>query len=66
MKLNAATELGTGKIKKKIDRQLIGLLIFVAAMMVVMTCLSESFLTVSNLTNVFRQLSLIHIWSTIL
>ena len=55
MKLNAATGLGTGKIKKKIDRQLIGLLIFVAAMMVVMTCLSESFLTVSNLTNVFRQ-----------
>ncbi|MBC5648444.1 ABC transporter permease [Christensenella sp. NSJ-35] len=43
------------KAKKKIDRQLLGLLIFVIAMMVVMSFLSDSFLSVSNLTNVFRQ-----------
>ena len=43
------------KVKKKIDRQLLGLLIFVIVMMVVMSFLSDSFLSVSNLTNVFRQ-----------
>ena len=43
------------KAKKKIDRQLLGLLIFVIVMMVVMSFLSDSFLSVSNLTNVFRQ-----------
>ena len=43
------------KAKKKIDRQLLGLLIFVIVMMVVMSFLSDSFLSVSNLTNVVRQ-----------
>ncbi|MDL2237105.1 ABC transporter permease [Christensenellaceae bacterium OttesenSCG-928-K19] len=41
--------------KNKIDRQLIGLVIFVAAIMVIMSILSPSFLTASNLTNVLRQ-----------
>ncbi|WP_243165112.1 ABC transporter permease [Christensenella tenuis] len=55
MKNNEMTAPLAVKAKKKIDRQLLGLLIFVIAMMVVMSFLSDSFLSVSNLTNVFRQ-----------
>lgn len=55
MKNNEITAPLAVKAKKKIDRQLLGLLIFVIAMMVVMSFLSPSFLSVSNLTNVFRQ-----------
>jgi len=55
MKNNEITAPLAVKAKKKIDRQLLGLLIFVIAMMVVMSFLSDSFLSVSNLTNVFRQ-----------
>ena len=55
MKNNQQTILSTTWAKKKIDRQLLGLLIFIIIMMVVMSILSPSFLTVSNLMNVFRQ-----------
>ena len=55
MKNNQQTSLSTTGAKKKIDRQLLGLLIFIIIMMVVMSILSPSFLTVSNLMNVFRQ-----------
>ncbi len=55
MKNNQQTILSTTGAKKKIDRQLLGLLIFIIIMMVVMSILSPSFLTVSNLMNVFRQ-----------
>ncbi|WP_066685756.1 ABC transporter permease [Christensenella intestinihominis] len=55
MKNNEMTAPLAVKAKKKIDRQLLGLLIFVIIMMVVMSFLSPSFLSVSNLTNVFRQ-----------
>ncbi len=50
-----STTLKTTVRKNKIDRQLIGLVVFVATIMVVMTILSPNFLTVANLTNVLRQ-----------
>lgn len=55
MKNNQSTILATAGTKRKIDRQLLGLLVFVIIMMVVMSILSPNFLTVSNLMNVFRQ-----------
>lgn len=55
MKNNSTMALTAQSKKKKIDRQILGLLIFVAVMMIVMSILSDSFFTASNLMNVFRQ-----------
>lgn len=47
--------LKASKTNRKMNRQLLGLMIFIAVFMVIMSFLSDSFLTVTNLTNVFRQ-----------
>lgn len=47
--------LNASKTGKKTNRQLLGLVIFIAVFMVIMSFLSDSFLTATNLTNVVRQ-----------
>jgi ribose transport system permease protein len=49
------TDLRTKTSKRKIDRQLIGLLAFIVIIMVIMTIMSPRFLSVTNITNIFRQ-----------
>lgn len=49
------TVSGTLKPGRKIDRQIIGLVIFLAVIMIIMTIVSNRFLTYHNIFNVLRQ-----------
>jgi ribose transport system permease protein len=52
---NNEVVLSASKTNRKVNRQLLGLVIFIAVFMVLMSILSDSFLSATNLTNVFRQ-----------
>lgn len=55
MKNSSDLVLKASKTGKKTNRQLLGLVLFIVAFMVIMSFLSGSFLTATNLTNVVRQ-----------
>ncbi len=55
MKNSSEAVLKASKVSKIANRQLLGLVIFIAVFMVIMSFLSNSFLSATNLTNVVRQ-----------
>jgi ribose transport system permease protein len=55
LKNSSTRVLKASKVNKGLNRQLLGLIIFIAVFMVIMSFLSSSFLSATNLTNVVRQ-----------